>query len=74
MMLPLWTRVTLGLSLSIAYWMALRTRRSVPSMDTGLTPMPEVSGKRIFLTPISLTRKSMSFLALSLRASYSMPA
>ncbi len=53
MMLPLWTRVTEGLSLSIAYWIALRTSRSVPSRETGLMPMPEVSGKRIFLTPKS---------------------
>jgi hypothetical protein len=74
MMLPLCTMVTLGLSLSMAYWMALRTRRSVPSMDTGLMPMPEVSGKRIFLTPISSCRNLISFLALSLLASYSMPA
>jgi hypothetical protein len=48
MMLPLCTRVTDGRSLSIAYWMALRTRRLVPSLETGLMPMPEVSGKRIF--------------------------
>ena len=74
MMLPLCTRVTLGLSLSIAYWIALRTSRSVPSRETGLMPMPEVSGKRIFLTPISLVRKSISFFAFSLCASYSMPA
>ena len=64
MMLPLCTSVTLGLSLSIAYWIALRTRRSVPSRDTGLMPMPEVSGKRIFLTPISSVRNSISFLRL----------
>ena len=74
MMLPLCTIVTLGLSLSIAYWMALRTRRSVPSRDTGLMPMPEVLGKRIFLTPNSSCRNLMSFLALSLSASNSMPA
>ena len=36
--------------------MALRTRRSVPS-DTGLMPMPEVSGKRIFFTPISVLQE-----------------
>ena len=45
MMLPLCTMVTLGLSLSIAYWIALRTRRSVPSRTTGLMPMPEVFGE-----------------------------
>ena len=32
MMLPLCTSVTEGLSLSIAYWIALRTSRSVPSL------------------------------------------
>jgi len=61
MMLPLWTIVTLGLSLSIAYWMALRTSRSVPCFETGLMPMPEVSGKRIFLTPNSSCRILISF-------------
>ena len=66
--------VTLGLSLSIAYWMALRTKRSVPSRETGLMPMPEVLGKRILVTPISSIKNLMSFLALSLSASYSMPA
>ena len=74
MMLPLCTSVTEGLSLSMAYCKALRTRRSVPSIDTGLMPTAEVSGKRIFLTPISRVRKSMTFLALSVLASYSMPA
>ena len=73
-MLPLCTMVTLGLSLSMAYWMALRTRRSVPSMETGFTPRPDVLGKRIFLTPISSCRNLMSFLALSDSASNSMPA
>ena len=60
--------------MSIAYWMALRTRRSVPSIDTGLMPMPLVSGKRIFVTFISSMRNLISFFALSLFASYSMPA
>jgi hypothetical protein len=49
MMLPLWTRVTEGWSLSIAYWMAALTRRVVPSWLTGLMPMPAVSGKRNLL-------------------------
>ena len=35
--------------LSNDHWMAARTRRSVPSTETGLIPMAEVSGKRIFL-------------------------
>ena len=74
MMLPLCTSVTLDLWLSMAYWIALRTSRSVPSRETGLTPMPEVLGKRIFLTPSSSCRNLISFLALSLSASNSMPA
>ena len=47
-----------------AYSIAARTSRSVPSRDTGLMPMPLVSGKRIFLTPISFCRNSMTFLRL----------
>ena len=74
MMLPLCTSVIDLRSLSIAYWIALRTRRSVPSRDTGLMPMPDVAGKRIFLTPISLIRKSMIFFAPGDSASHSMPA
>ena len=66
--------VTLGLSLSMAYWMALRTSRSVPSRDTGLMPIPEVFGKRIFVTPISSVRNLINFLALSDSASNSIPA
>ena len=74
MMLPLCTSVTEGLSLSIAYWMALRTSRSVPSTETGLMPIAEVFGKRIFLTPNSSCRILMSFFAFSLPDSNSMPA
>ena len=74
MMLPLCTSVIDSRPLSIAYWIALRTRRSVPSRETGLMPMPEVSGKRIFFTPISSWRKSMTFLAPSDSAAHSMPA
>ena len=40
--------------------MAARTRRLVPSSLTGLMPMLEDSGKRIFFTPISRCRKSMT--------------
>ncbi|MCY1224060.1 hypothetical protein D9M72_362040 [compost metagenome] len=58
----------------MAYWIALRTRRSVPSRETGLMPMPEVAGKRIFFTPISFCRKAISFLAWSLSAAHSIPA
>ena len=58
----------------MAYWIALRTRRSVPSIDTGLIPIPEVFGKRILVTPISSIRNLMSFFAFSDSASYSMPA
>ena len=47
MMLPLCTIVTLLRLLAIAYWMAERNSRSVPSFEAGLMPMPEVSGKRI---------------------------
>ena len=74
MMLPLCTMVKLGLSLSIVYCKALRTRRSVPSRDTGLTPMPEVLGKRILVTPISSCKNLMSFCALGDSASNSIPA
>ncbi len=74
MMLPLCTSVIDGLSLSIAYWIAFFTSRSVPSRETGLMPMPDVAGKRIFLTPISLIRKSISFFACGDSASHSMPA
>ena len=73
-MLPLCTSVTERRSLSIAYWYALRISRSEPSRDTGLMPMPDVSGKRIFLTPISLIRKSMTFFASGDSAAHSMPA
>ncbi len=74
MMLPLCTRVTDLRLLSMAYWMALRIRRSEPSTDTGLMPMAEVSGKRIFLTPISFRRNSMTFFTSAEPASHSTPA
>jgi hypothetical protein len=52
-----------GRSLSIAYWMALRTSRLVPSLETGLMPMPEVSGKRILVDAhLVALRSSMNFL------------
>ncbi len=74
MMLPLWTSVTESRSLVIAYSIALRTSRSVPSRETGLTPIDEVSGKRILRTPISPWRKSTTFFAASVPASHSIPA
>ncbi len=60
--------------LSIAYWNALRIRRSLPSLETGLMPMAEVPGKRIFVTFISLIRKSITFFASADLAGHSMPA
>ena len=44
-MMPLCTRVTELRSLSTAYCRALRTRRLVPSWETGLMPMPQFSGE-----------------------------
>jgi hypothetical protein len=46
-MLPLCTIVTLLRRLAIAYSIAERNRRSVPSIETFLMPIPEVFGKRI---------------------------
>ena len=40
MMLPLWTNVTDFFFWSMAYWIAERTRRSVPGCETGLIPTP----------------------------------
>ena len=74
MMLPLCTSVTELRPFSIAYWIALRTSRSVPSRDTGLIPMPDVSGKRILRTPISSCRNAITLRAPSDSASHSMPA
>ena len=48
--------------------------KGVPSREIGLMPMPLVSGKRIFLTPISPCRKAISFLASAVSAAHSMPA
>ena len=75
MMLPLCTSVTDARSLSIAYWIALRTSRSVPSRDTGLMPMPDVSGKRIFLhAHLVLQERRSPCARSSVSASHSMPA
>ena len=74
MMLPLCTRVTDLRLLSIAYWIALRISRSLPSLETGLMPIAEVAGKRIFVTLISLIRNSMIFFASGVPAAHSMPA
>ena len=74
MMLPLWAMVTERLLLSMAYCMALRTKRLLPSTDTGLIPMAEESGKRIFLRmPMSLIN-CMTLATSSVPAAHSMPA
>ena len=52
----------------------MRIRRSEPSIEIGLMPIAEVFGKRIFLTFISLIRKSMTFFASGELAGHSMPA
>ena len=66
--------VTLFRSNRSAYSMAARTSRSVPSRLTGLMPMPLVSGKRIFFTPISFCRNEIIFSASGVSAAHSMPA
>jgi hypothetical protein len=52
-------------SLVMAYLMAARTRRELPSAEIGLMPMPDENGKRIFLTPISSCKNLMTFRAPS---------
>ncbi|MCY1179096.1 hypothetical protein D9M73_194770 [compost metagenome] len=74
MMLPLCTMVSDSRSLSTTYCRALRTRRWVPSLETGLTPMPQFSSKRILVTPISSFRNLMIFWASGEPAFHSMPA
>ena len=76
MMLPLCTIVTLLRLLAIAYSMAARNRRSVPSCDTGLMPMPEVFGKRIlaYCFGNACLNSSRNFLLSGVPASNSMPA
>ena len=46
----------------------------MPSRETGLIPMLDVSGKRIFRTPISFWRKSITLRAPADSASHSIPA
>jgi hypothetical protein len=58
----------------MAWSSAARTRRSVPSRETGLMPMPDVSGKRIFSTPISSRRNAISFRTSGDSAFHSIPA
>ncbi|CFO11308.1 Uncharacterised protein [Bordetella pertussis] len=58
----------------MAYCSALRTRRSVPSRETGLMPIDEVFGKRILVTPSLVCRYWIRSLACSDSAMYSMPA
>ena len=76
MMLPLCTNVTLLRPLSIAYRIAARTRRAVPSCDTGLMPMPAVSGKRILANSSGKAslKSCLNFALLSLPSSNSIPA
>ena len=74
MMFPLWTSVTLRRWFLSAYSIAARISRSLPSIETGLTPMLELSGKRIFLTPISFWRKSITFFTSGVPAFHSIPA
>ena len=76
MMLPLWTRVRLRRLLATAYPIAARISRSVPSRETGFSPMLDVSGKRIFLYicgKVSL-RNASTFFTSSEACSNSMPA
>ena len=76
MMLPLWTRVTESRLLSMAYLIAAFTRRVVPSLEVGLMPKPEVSGKRTFLniSGNASLRSALNFSLSSVPASNSMPA
>ena len=45
MMLPLWTKFMFLRLFFSAHWIAARTRRSVPSTETGFKPMAAVFGK-----------------------------
>ena len=76
MMLPLWTNVTLFLLFAIAYWIAERMRRSLPSFEMGFTPKLVVSGKRSFLYCAGKFsfRNAATFLPSSVPAANSMPA
>ena len=58
----------------MAYCSALRTKRSVPSTEIGLMPMPQLRGKRILRTPMLSCRKPMTFFAPAESASHSTPA
>ena len=61
---------------SRAYSIAARTRRSVPSNETGLNPMPLVSGKRILPNSFGKAslNKFLNFSVSSLPLANSMPA
>jgi len=60
----------------MAYWMADRISRSLPSTETGLKPIAELSGKRTFLYNCgnSRLRNPMTFFTSSLPFSNSIPA
>jgi hypothetical protein len=73
-MLPLCTKVTdLRFSRS-AYSIADFAKREVPSFEIGLIPIPEVSGNRILVTPISFCKNSMTFFTSGVPAAHSIPA
>ncbi len=74
MMFPLWTMFTLFRLNWIAYLMAARTRRSVPSREMTLMPTPELSGKRMFFTFISVWSQAITFFASGVPSAHSMPA
>ena len=46
----------------------------MPSSETGLMPIEAVSGKRIFLTPISVRSQSTTLAASGVPYFHSMPA
>ena len=74
MILPLWVIVTDLRLLSMAYLIALRIKRLLPSTETGLMPIAEDSGKRIFFRmPMSL-KNAMTFSASGVPAAHSIPA
>ena len=54
--------------------MAARTSRSVPWREMGLMPIALVSGKRIFLTFISVWRNWRTFCTSGVPAAHSTPA
>ena len=74
MMFPLCTRVTLSRFCSIAYLIAARMRRWLPSIETGLIPKALVPGKRMLFTFMVPVRNSRTCFASGLPLSNSIPA